>query len=200
MPLSAKKYHHDNLRSVLLEKAAQMIGESGVEALSMRKLAEQAGVSRTAAYHYFADKNELLCDIAEAGYQRSINMQSAMLEQGDVNPQQQIRELVTRYVRFAADSPEQYDLMYGRAIWKGAGPTESLREEAMSAFKGFLQLVERWQQQGALADNESPLRLAQSLWGAMHGISKLVVDGIYLESESQEEICDCICRQFTVDA
>ena len=66
----------------------------------------------------------------------------------------------------------------------------------MSAFKGFVELVENWQQQGVLSSEESPLRLAQALWGSMHGISKLVVDGIYLESGSLEQICECICHQF----
>ena len=114
MASTEQKYHRENLRNVLLQQAAQMIHESGVEALSMRKLAERAGVSRTAAYHYFADKNELLCDIAEAGYQRSIKMQAMAAEDATSSGAQQIRQLVTEYVRFAADNPEQYDLMYGR--------------------------------------------------------------------------------------
>jgi len=198
--MTAKKtYHHENLRAVLLEQATLMIRESGVEALSMRKLAERAGVSRTAAYHYFSDKNELLCTIAESGYQRSLQLEKRMMEMEDLDAREQIRWLVTDYVRYAWENPEQYDLMYGRIIWKGAGPTPSLRNAAMTAFKKFVEVVTAWQEQGALSKDQSPLRLAQAFWGSMHGITRLLVDGIYLESSSLEEICTCLCQQFIVE-
>ena len=57
-------YHHGNLRQTLLSAATQMIAENGIESLSLRKLADKVSVSRTAAYHYFDDKNDLLCAIA----------------------------------------------------------------------------------------------------------------------------------------
>ena len=51
-----KKYHHGDLRTSLIETATQMLAESNIENLSLRKLAERIGVSRTAAYHHFDDK------------------------------------------------------------------------------------------------------------------------------------------------
>ena len=61
-------YHHGDLRSSLLEAAKAMLSESGIEGLSLRKLADRVGVSRTAPYHHFKDKNELLCAIAQEGF------------------------------------------------------------------------------------------------------------------------------------
>ena len=63
-------YHHGDLRQVLLRSAKQLIAEAGIENLSLRRLAERAGVSRTAPYHHFSDKNDLLCAIAAAGFRR----------------------------------------------------------------------------------------------------------------------------------
>ena len=42
--------------------------QGGIEALSLRKLAEQVGVSRTATYHHFKDKHDLLCAVAAEGF------------------------------------------------------------------------------------------------------------------------------------
>ena len=50
-------YHHGDLRAALLEAAAQRIESQGVDALSLRKLADDVGVSRSALYHHFRDKN-----------------------------------------------------------------------------------------------------------------------------------------------
>jgi len=65
---SRSSYHHGDLRAALLAAARDMIAEAGIEGLSLRKLAERAGVSRTAPYHHFQDKNDLLCAIAAEGF------------------------------------------------------------------------------------------------------------------------------------
>ena len=67
--MSTKKaYHHGDLRQVLLDQAAALLRDEGETGLSMRALAGRAGVSRTAPYHHFRDKRELLCAIAEEEY------------------------------------------------------------------------------------------------------------------------------------
>ena len=64
------RYHHGDLHAALLREAAVLLREQGVEGLSLRRLAERAGVSRTAPYHHFTDKNALLCALAEDGFRR----------------------------------------------------------------------------------------------------------------------------------
>ena len=49
-------YHHGNLREALLERAAELSAESGVEALSLRGLARERGVSPAAPSAHFADR------------------------------------------------------------------------------------------------------------------------------------------------
>ena len=64
MTVSTPVYHHGNLRQSLLASSLQLLREGGVEALSLRKLAELSGVSRAAPYHHFADKQALLAAVA----------------------------------------------------------------------------------------------------------------------------------------
>jgi AcrR family transcriptional regulator len=62
-----KNYHHGNLRAELLDTALQRLHEEGVEALSLRALARSVGVSQTAPYRHFSDKNDLLAALATRG-------------------------------------------------------------------------------------------------------------------------------------
>ena len=76
-------YHHGDLRATLLGVAAHMIAERGVEGVTMRGLAEQIGVSRSAPYRHFADKAALLAAVAEDGFKRlAAGLRAAGAEQG----------------------------------------------------------------------------------------------------------------------
>jgi len=79
------QYHHGDLTKSLLEAAAAIIKEQGVESLSMRKLADKVGVSRTAPYHHFKDKNALLCALAERGFNQQEKMLAALKKQDPPN-------------------------------------------------------------------------------------------------------------------
>src|SRR3954469_25220545 len=63
-------YHHGNLRSALIEAGLELIQEKGAAALTLREIGARAGVSRMAAYRHFANKEDLLGAISEAGFQQ----------------------------------------------------------------------------------------------------------------------------------
>ena len=65
---STSDYHHGNLRQSLLEASMRLLDKEGLEALSLRRLAEEVGVSRQAPYHHFKDKQALLAAIGEEGF------------------------------------------------------------------------------------------------------------------------------------
>ena len=53
-------YHHGHLREELIRRGLNALEQEGAEALSLRALAESAGVSKTAPYRHFKDKEEFL--------------------------------------------------------------------------------------------------------------------------------------------
>ena len=67
---SPRPYHHGNLRSALLQQAAQTIDERGIQALTLRELARDVGVSHAAPRRHFPDRQALLDAIAEDGFER----------------------------------------------------------------------------------------------------------------------------------
>lgn len=192
-----RSYHHGNLRGALLETASHLIESEGVEQLSMRRLAADTGVSRTALYHHFTDKNELLCAIAEEGFGRWMR-HADRFSAGDSADRQQLAEFVRGYLDFASAHPELYRLMFGRQIWGQGLATASLRSISRASFHQQLALIGRWLAAGLLKGND-PLRTSQVIWSALHGMANMMIDGIYRDQAPIEEICAEAVALFAVD-
>lgn len=182
-----ENYHHGDLCQSLIQAASKLIQQHGVEALSMRKLADAVGVSRTAPYHHFKDKNALLCAIAEEGFRLQseiIDAVSCLNEQDEslqgTHSSEQFDAFVKHYIQFATEHPAHYDLMYGGIIWKHNQATESLSVAAHHSFKRWVKRIEQLQAQGLLNKHEPANRLAQVTWATMHGICRLANDGVYI--------------------
>ncbi|KAA1176107.1 TetR/AcrR family transcriptional regulator [Marinobacter salinexigens] len=195
---ATKPYHHGELRPALVAAANAIIRESGIEKLSMRRLADQVGVSRTAPYHHFKDKNALLCAIAEMGFEEQNQMTREILDDPEDNNNEAVfARWVRAYIRFAHENPETYDLMFGREIWKGGTPTPSLQAISKTSFRLWVDLVAKMQQRGVLPGSHSALRTAQASWAALHGMARLLIDGIYVQREDLEEIAETVVDLLT---
>src|ERR1700756_3659495 len=66
----AKPYHHGDLRRALLDEALRTIQTHGVEHLTLRSVGERLGVSRSALYRHFADKQSLLATVGMEGFRK----------------------------------------------------------------------------------------------------------------------------------
>lgn len=188
---SDKSYHHDNLRVKLIDATRHMIREGGVEAVSLRKLAERVGVSRTAAYHYFKDKNTLLCTLAEEGFRLWQEKLDEIFQDETRPPEERYRGYIRWYMAYAVENAEYYDLMFGRAIWKQNSATDSLKAIAYEVFQKQVEMTKECQELGFLPAREDSLRLAQVSWGTLHGLARLLIDGIYTDDSHIDEMCDC---------
>ncbi len=171
-----------------------MLETDGIEGLSMRKLAEQVGVSRSASYHHFTDKRALLCALAAAGFRQQDDFLATLAVQQGV---ERFRAFVRAYVAFATTHRTQYDLMYGREIWKTGEVTDSLEQAAKQSFKRWLAEVIILREQGVLAAEPSALRVAQVSWAALHGLCRLVNDGIYVHAEDIGEMEQALVKMLT---
>ncbi|MCC2604591.1 TetR/AcrR family transcriptional regulator [Planctobacterium marinum] len=191
-----KQYHHGDLRNTLLLAATEMLVDGGIEGLSLRKLADRVGVSRTAPYHHFKDKSALLCGIAQEGFKRWQSRLNAILDCTELNDAEKYRAMVKVYLYYASENPEIYELMFGRTIWKSDNATPDLKSVAYPCFQAHVELVRQWQQKGILNAQEDSLRLAQVSWATMHGLARLLIDGVYADVSHLDEMCDCLVNSF----
>lgn len=194
-----KHYHHGDLHQQLLSMAAVMIREDGEAALSMRKIAERLGVSRMAPYHHFADKQALLCGIAENGFALFMTQVMDIAQGPEAMPPSAftpppfnkavLERFVRTYIGFAVEHREYYDLMFGGHLWQSAVITDDFRNAAHTAFKAYVDVIRLWHQQGLIATTADPLRYAQFSWSTLHGMSRLLIDGIYVDQTAIDTLC-----------
>ncbi len=194
--VSSGSYHHGDLRQTLLDAAQHLIAQHGIEGLSLRKLAEQAGVSRTAPYHYFKDKQDLLGAIAAQAFAQRAQQATQRFADPRLSAAQCFRAFFMDYIEFATQSPAMYELMFGSTLWRGASPSEELKQQAYPCFQQQLAMIRQWQQQGLLPTQQDPLRLAQITWATLHGIARLVNDGVYADSQHISAMVDCAVALF----
>jgi AcrR family transcriptional regulator len=105
---AALAYHHGNLREALLARAAEVIAQCGVDAVSLRGLARDLGVSHAAPSRHFADRAALLAELARDGFRRSVEAMNAGAQAAGSDPVARYRALGRSYVRFACDNPAYF--------------------------------------------------------------------------------------------
>lgn len=106
-------FHHGNLKAALIAAGAAQVDGEGADAVSLRDLARQVGVSAPAAYRHFADKDALLQAIAAAGFQ-DLAVQFGAIAGPD--PRERLLQLGLAYLRFAEARPGMFRLMFWQAL------------------------------------------------------------------------------------
>jgi AcrR family transcriptional regulator len=178
------QYHHGNLQRALLEQALRTIQTEGVEALTLRAVGEKLGVSRTALYRHFADKQALLAAVGREGF-RLLRLALADAWERNGRGGEGFDAMGLAYVRFAVGHPAHYRVMFGGFI-ESCAKDASFVEEATGAFQVLVDaLVE--QQQAGLVRRDDPILLARFVWAVVHGIAMLVIDGQLRGSDQDGE-------------
>ncbi|MEC8144791.1 MAG: TetR/AcrR family transcriptional regulator [Pseudomonadota bacterium] len=169
---SRSKYHHGELRSALVSLAVTEIARAGVEKLSLRSLARQAGVSPTAPFRHFPDKRSLLASIAIEGFGE---LASRLTETSESNPdiEERFIELGTTYVGFAQDFPVHYQLMFGAVLGDFSTSTE-LQEAAASSYAVLDAALAEMKHSQAL--DHDVATIGGLVWSTVHGMASLVIN------------------------
>jgi len=103
-----KTYHHGDLKNALIEAGADILSNEGVSALSLRKVAQKAGVSHAAPYAHFADKQALIAAISTEGYKQLYEQIAQVAEQYRSDPLRRLVESSWAYVQFALNEPDHF--------------------------------------------------------------------------------------------
>ncbi|MEU0598133.1 TetR/AcrR family transcriptional regulator [Streptomyces sp. NPDC006393] len=178
MPQASGSYHHGDLRSACVRAALELLEEDGSAALSLRAVARRAGVSPTAPYRHYSDRDALLSAVAAEGYREL----AGTLAAAHPSPAtaDELAAVAVAYVRFALEHPALFRVMF-------AEPCDPLSEERLSAtaaISEYVRTIVRTAFPGA-----DPDALSTTVWALVHGLAFLHLDG-KLDASSPEVVAD----------
>jgi AcrR family transcriptional regulator len=158
-------------RQEILEAAKRVFVEEGYEKATIRRIAAALGISSTALYVYFADKNAILAEICASTFYE-LTRQCEELSDTGPDPLEVLRDAVTYYIEFGLGHPHEYHLTFNTPL-----PAEikgQANDPGHCAFQSFRALVQDMIRSRHLPE-ESGTALAQQLWAGMHGLVSLVL-------------------------
>lgn len=181
--LARTTYHHGQLRPALLKEARALLDAGGPEAISLREIARRSGVSPTAAYRHFRDKDSLLAAIAVEGFLKFSAALRASMAGG-----KPFASMGRAYIEFALAQPGLFRLMFGPLIRE----RERFPELAVASAKAFEAL--RGGASTTLASPEADIDAAAlRAWALVHGLAHLLLDGVF-DRASAGEMIDAALR------
>ncbi|NIZ03702.1 TetR/AcrR family transcriptional regulator [Thalassospira lucentensis] len=172
------KYHHGDVRNVLLQKAETILTDEGPTGLSLRRLARMTGVSEAAPYRHFDGKDGILAAVAISAFERFAqkleDVAATVTKHED-----RIMALGTAYVGFAIENPQHFRLIFGRER-PPLDQYPELRDAADNAFDVVQRAVTSVDRKAdmTLSQAATAYNRALAAWSRAHGIAMLVIDGM----------------------
>jgi AcrR family transcriptional regulator len=161
------------VEGALLEAAERLLEAEGCDALSVRRIAAEAGVAPMSVYNRFEGKNGIVDELFTRGFDEL----SDGLRSVDVaDPIEALRQTARRYGEFARRHPAMYAVMFERAV-PGYEPSEEAMSHASRCFEELATHVRRAMAAGAIVDGDAH-DVAQQLWSACHGAVSLQLRGL----------------------
>jgi AcrR family transcriptional regulator len=162
------------LRRALLDEALRTIQTEGVGHLTLRTVGHRLGVSRSALYRHFADKQALLATVGREGFRM---LRQAIGESWERNGHGRagFEAMARAYVRFAVEHPSHYRVMFGGFI-ESAAKDDDFIGEAKAAFQVLVDALVEQQNAGDIR-RDDPVLMARFVWALVHGTAMLVIDG-----------------------
>ncbi len=173
--MPAKKYHHGDLENALIQAGVEILSKEGVEGLSLRKVAKRVGVSYAAPYAHFKDRQALIAAISTEGFKQLYAALDTAISRHATDPKQQLVEGVCAYVQFAMDNTAIFKVMFSGVLEKEKD-YPAFVEISHKTFERVVDIVRACQEAGILSST-SPELMAVSIWGQVHGVISLALEG-----------------------
>jgi AcrR family transcriptional regulator len=177
-----RRYHHGRLREALVDSGVALARTGGPDAVVLRAVTREAGVSHNAAYRHFADLDELLRAVCE----RCMTELALLMEQrlAQVREREAVAAAWARlaalgraYVEFATSEPGWFRTAFAvpRSL-QSLAPGEGVGASGLGPYGLLAACLDELVEVGAVPRSRRP-GLEHAAWSAVHGLSTLLVDG-----------------------
>ncbi len=180
---------HDETSQALLDAAHRLLASEGSEALTVRRIATEAGMSTMNVYSRFGGKDGVIDQLYLDGYRRLFDSLAAVPETD--RPIDDLVAVGRAYRQFALDNPKYYEIMF-----RGFDPSPESTEAALSGLADYVGRIERGVDAGhlALPAGLDVVGTTAWLWATLHGLVSLELDEVGHESVDWGQIFDAALR------
>ena len=166
-------------RAEILAAAERIFVEHGYEGATIRKIADDVGLSSTALYMHFSEKGEILQEICRQAFGALMEANQTIIAEAGP-PEQRMRKMMHAYVEFGFANPNAYRLVYmTRPIELREGAQSAAREMGVELFGTFERVAEELEAAGRLRSDAKTT--AQAVWAGGHGAVSLMISKPYFD-------------------
>jgi AcrR family transcriptional regulator len=163
-------YHHGDLPRALLNAARAEVEKGGPNAVSLTALAKKLGVTQSAPYRHFVDRDAILSAVAVEGFREFIAILKASTS-GDDQPSK-VSRCARAYVTFGMERHGMYCLLFASSLTPKSQDGSELFNISQESFQVLADAFDPELSPSARA------RKALRVWVAMHGIVMLAKQGL----------------------
>ena len=171
LTMERETYHHGDLKEALIEAGIKILKEEGINALTLRSAARAAGVSHSAPYAHFKDKQALLAAISTRGFHRLFGELIQAGHKHAEDPRALLLETGWAYVEFARSEPAFFKLMFS-GILENEHSYPDFMKAVQLTFSKLVEVVETGQDANILPAGK-PDETAIAIWSLVHGFISL---------------------------
>ncbi len=169
MKKKARSYHHGDLKTAMIEAALQLVRKKGPRGFTLNEASRTAGVSVSAPYNHFKDKDALLIEIVLLG-NRTLEAELQAAADSVEPPREKLLAVYLAYIFFAEHHSDLFAVMFQSGIDKT--PYPEVQASTLKAFEVAAKLAAQVERSQASAD-----QLALAIWSMAHGFAMLSVEG-----------------------
>lgn len=161
-------------RGEILRAAERIFIAEGYQGATIRKIADEVGVSSTALYMHFRDKDEILLEICDNAIAKLLKSNSEIATR-PIDAVSRVRLMLDAYMSFALENPNAYQLVFcghsGLVSEDKQMVTEALGDRCYDIFVGTVREI------GATGRLRTGTveSAAQAMWAACHGLVALLL-------------------------
>ena len=173
-------------RAEILAAAERIFVEHGYEGATIRKIADEVGLSSTALYMHFTEKGEILHEICRQAFGALLEINQAIVTEPG-GPEQRLRRMMSAYIDFGFANPNAYRLIYmTRPVELQQGAQSAAQELGYTLYRSFEEVVDAVGADGRLRGDARTT--AQALWAGCHGVVSLVITKPYFDWVDRETL------------
>lgn len=176
-------------RAEILSAAERIFVAHGYDGATIRKIADAVGLSSTALYMHFADKDEILSEICRNAFAALLDAHRD-IQAEDAPPEARLRRMMRAYADFGFANPDAYRLIY----MTRPNEADSARNAAQGVGHELFQSLEAAVGQ-AVADGRlrgDPRVISQAVWAGAHGVVSLMITKPYFGWVERDRLVDAM--------